>query len=82
MGEFWRVIFTDSESESGVAPVCPRQREDGWEHDRRAQGEGESGFDEYGIYDCCPHPHLEAGSTEQAKALVKMLNEFAVEVCS
>lgn len=62
----WRVIGTDSESNSGVAPICSFGHHDD--------------LDVYVA--CCPHPHLECWSESQAREVRDMLNAFGVEVCS
>jgi hypothetical protein len=74
----WRVIITDSESFTGVAPVCPRQ--DGLEHRRTDTADV---FQDYnGVYDCCPHPHIETWSESSADALRNLLNAIGAEPCS
>lgn len=64
----WRVIITDSESLTGVAPVCDNQNGDGhgvnW------------------VRDCCPYPHLETYSEIKAPALAAVLTDMDVEECS
>lgn len=55
----WRVIITDTERETGIAPVCtfPAHPDD-----------------KDGVYDCCDYPQIECWNTETAERLVKMLN--------
>lgn len=72
----WRTIITDSESLSGVAPVCPHQndpakhatdfstRHDGW------------------VYDCCPHPHIECYDERRAAEIARALTEAEAELCT
>jgi hypothetical protein len=64
----WRTIFTDTESETGVAPVCDLP------HD-------ESGQDESSVHDCCPHPHIETYSEPGAKRLAALLTELDAGPC-
>jgi hypothetical protein len=73
----WRVIGTDSESLTGVAPVCPRQ------HDYEVHGVPDcAAVDTHGVYDCCPHPHIETWSESSADALRNLLNAIGAEPCS
>lgn len=73
----WRVIITDSESASGVAPVCPQQT------DPTVHVIGDvDESDELGVYDCCPHPHLECWSERAATRLAAELTAAGVEACS
>ncbi len=65
-GPFWRVVETDTESLSGVAPVCDMADPD---------------EDVYGVYDCCPQPHLECGSTTVAAEVAAFLNARNVRIC-
>lgn len=77
----WRLIFTDSESLSGVAPVCPRQN-DPEAHELRdfVTGEVEAGVNF--VYECCPHPHIECWSPVDAESVLAVLNAACAEVCS
>ncbi|MCX4615747.1 hypothetical protein [Streptomyces mirabilis] len=68
----WRVIVTDSESATGVAPVCTASGDDD-EHELVALGRGPF-RDEEGVYDCCPTPQFETYSTILAAYLVELLN--------
>lgn len=72
-GPFWRVVETDTESLSGVAPVCDMA--DPKEHIL------DHGRDAYGVYDCCPQPHLECGSATVAVDVAAFLNERNVRIC-
>jgi hypothetical protein len=65
----WRTIFTDTESETGVAPVCEQPEY----HD--------GGSDDSGVYDCCPHPHIETYSEAGAKRLSALLTELDAGPC-
>lgn len=71
----WRVIFTDSESMTGIAPVCDRP-------DVHAMQHGE-GPDSPSVYDdCCPHPHIECWSESTAENIAKQLTMAEAKVCS
>lgn len=73
----WRVIFTDSESDNGVAPECPHQHDSDGEHKWRAPfNDMDEEFDDSGVYDCCPGPQFELGSPGDAEAMVNLLNAF------
>lgn len=75
----WRVVITDSESMTGVAPVCERQSEE--EHRQYEPGHAEW-QDETGVYDCCPHPHIETAWEDGAKRLAALLTELDAGLCS
>lgn len=79
MIEQWRLILTDTETLSGVAPVCPQQTAQPGPHDRVCLIPP---LDVHGVYDCCPGPHLECWSEIRAKQVLHTLNYFEVEVCS
>lgn len=68
----WRTIVTDSESMSGVAPV--RERQD----DPSSMHRG----DAHGVYDCCPHPHIETWGEGEAALLARRLTVIDAAVCS
>jgi hypothetical protein len=73
----WRVIFTDTEGPTGVAPVCEQQ--DKGPHGRVALlGDY---FDNSGVYDCCPHPHIETYSEPGAQRLAALLTELDAGPC-
>lgn len=79
----WRVIDTDSESPSGVAPICPQQNTKGGMHDRRQWDKDfPTEFDDQGVYDCCPGPHLECWSVPYAAQVAALLTEAGAEVCT
>lgn len=63
----WRVIFTDSESLTGIAPVCTEP--------------GRHEIDIDTVYDCCPGPHIECWSERRAKEIAAALTEAEAEVC-
>jgi hypothetical protein len=67
----WRVIITDSESLTGVAPVCPQPH---------PLGDGVRDFENW-VYDCCPGPHIECGNQHVAEAVANMLTAADAEVC-
>lgn len=68
----WRLIITDSESPTGLAPVCTR--EDGNALHMIDDYPGGPQRDEEGVYDCCPWPQIETYSTVWAAYLVELLN--------
>ncbi|WP_330349749.1 hypothetical protein [Streptomyces sp. NBC_00582] len=69
----WRVIYTDSESPTGVALVCTA---DGVDDVHHLIDDGPDGpvRDEQGVYDCCPDTQFETYSTALAAYLVELLN--------
>jgi hypothetical protein len=72
----WRLIITDTELPTGVAPVCPLPEVHGMMH-------GGPAWDE--LYDeCCATvgPHLECWSMSAAREVLNLLNRHFVEVCS
>ena len=79
----WRIIMTDTESDSGVAPVCPQQQTKGGLHDRREWDKDfPTEFDEMSVYDCCPQPHIECWSVPSARSVMAVLNDVEAEICS
>lgn len=68
----WRVIITDSESLTGVAPVC-----DSPEHAKYARrsgmDEGNTGPD--WVFDCCPHPQIELWGEANAILVAEIFNQ-------
>jgi hypothetical protein len=75
----WRVIITDSESATGVAPVC-EQQDDVTKH---SSGDGFGvTVDPHGVYDCCPQPHIETWWEDGAKRLAELLTELDAAACS
>lgn len=86
----WRVIFTDTGRETGIGPVCPQQAEPGGLHDnvhaKRMTAVDITehrlpAFDDSGVYDCCPGPHLQVWAEKCAGDLRDTLNALYVEVC-
>ncbi|MGW6454992.1 hypothetical protein ACWF94_03555 [Streptomyces sp. NPDC055078] len=73
----WRVIFTDSESPDGIAPVCTA--EPGNLH-MITDYPGGPIRNEHGVYDCCPWPHIETYAVPVAAYLVALLNADAAAV--
>lgn len=71
----WRVIITDSETESGVAPVCPHP-------DVHAMMHGGAPDDPHVYDECCAHPHIECFTEEAAALIARALTEAEAEVCS
>lgn len=74
----WRTIFTDSESPSGVAPVCEHQS-DPSKHTPNAFGDAPG--PEW-VFDCCPYPHIEVWSEAGARIVADHLTLHEAEVCS
>lgn len=68
----WRVIITDSESPTGIAPVCTGDRSDSLHMIDDYPGGPKR--DEDGVYDCCPSPQIETCSETVATYLVELLN--------
>jgi hypothetical protein len=77
----WRVIMTDSESLSGVGPVCDQQEDFGGPHAYRDDADDPQ-VDGAGVYDCCPHPHIELWSEVAAAAMAATLTAHDAAVCS
>lgn len=75
----WRVIITDSESATGVAPVCEHQ--DDPRHHSSGDGFGVTA-DPHGVYDCCPHPHVELWSEGVARGVAEAFTGYGAEACS
>lgn len=73
----WRVIITDSESLTGVAPVCPEQGKIEGQHGR--DDSNDAWADDSGVYDCCPHPHIETWSETAAARVAELLNHANAE---
>jgi hypothetical protein len=76
----WRVVETDTESPSGVAPVCDKPTE-------HAEWTTQSSLtntrpDSPDTYDCCPGPFIECWSPHTAKQIAAALNAAYAEVCS
>ncbi|MFI9600371.1 hypothetical protein ACIHCX_10900 [Streptomyces sp. NPDC052043] len=69
----WRVIYTDSESPTGVAPICTAEGVDDEHHVIDDHPSGPRRDDE-GVYDCCPWPQFETDSPVVAAYLVELLN--------
>ncbi|MGW0584746.1 hypothetical protein ACWD25_54745 [Streptomyces sp. NPDC002920] len=68
----WRLILTDSESLTGLAPVCTGDRSDALH--QIPDYPGGPIRDEDGVYDCCPWPQIETCSEPVAAYLVELLN--------
>ena len=79
----WRVILTDSESLSGVAPTCPEQTTPNGRHDLEGPDEDDetARYDLAGVYDCCPKPHIECFGERTAELIAGALNQAEAEVC-
>ncbi|MGA5604055.1 hypothetical protein ACPCUF_23970 [Streptomyces griseoincarnatus] len=74
-GTQWRVIATDSESLTGLAPVCTADRR----FHEIADYPGGPKYDDEGVYDCCPWPQIETYSVAVAAYLVALLNADAAK---
>ena len=75
----WRTIFTDSESESGVAPVCPQPDVHAMMHGVEFGGAG----DPFVYDECCfAGPHIDCFDVNTAKLVAQLLTEADAEVCS
>ncbi|MEV5168246.1 hypothetical protein AB0K66_26980 [Streptomyces werraensis] len=74
-GTQWRVITTDSESLTGLAPVCTADRR----FHEIADYPGGPKYDDEGVYDCCPWPQVETYSVAVAAYLVALLNADAAK---
>lgn len=72
----WRVIITDTESMTGVAPVCREQDNP----EKHGNDEGRA-LPEW-VFDCCPHPHVEMWDEAQAAQLAETLTSIDAELCS
>lgn len=73
VGLQWRVIGTDTESDSGVAPVCPQP-------DVHAMMQGGPPTDTYVFDECCIGPHLECWSSANSRVIRDVLNRMGVEM--
>jgi hypothetical protein len=76
----WRVIMTDSESPTGVAPVCDRQND--YQGPHRVKGTDDVWVDTDGVYDCCPGPHIETYDERTAARVAELLTTAEAELCS
>lgn len=68
----WRIIITDSESPTGVAPVCTAEGD----ADLHLWANFGNGIERVvdGVWDCCPDPQFDTYSTVLAAYLVELLN--------
>ncbi|MER7280493.1 hypothetical protein ABT369_39250 [Dactylosporangium sp. NPDC000244] len=73
----WRTIITDSESLTGVAPVCDRQDDPSGPH----CGDTGRQITDW-VFDCCPHPHIEVWNETTAATLAQVLTASEAELCS
>ena len=62
------MIFTDSESETGIAPACGQP-------DVHAMHHGGVPWDAW-VYDCCEGPHVELWSEDRATAMAALFTEI------
>lgn len=63
----WRVVLTDSESLTGVAPACPQEH---------------VGSTQSWVFDCCPGPHIECWSEGIAAEVARLLTTADADLCS
>lgn len=75
----WRVIMTDTEGPTGVAPVCPDQGD----YTKHSTGDGcmKEPADTSGVYDCCPQPYIETWNETTAATLAQVLTASEAQVC-
>jgi hypothetical protein len=76
----WRVIITDTESLTGVAPVCPEQDDPEGRHRILDEHADMQSLD--GVFDCCPHPHIETWSETAAVTVAIELTHADADLCS
>lgn len=62
----WRVVFTDTESATGVAPECP---------DSVSHGPSD-------VFDCCPGPHIQCWTERAAVEVGYVLTQAHAEICT
>jgi len=75
----WRTIFTDTEGMTGVAPECGHQND----VSKHSSGDGFGKVvDPHGVYDCCPHPHIECWDESFASLIARYLTCGNAEPCS
>ncbi len=70
----WRVIITDSESMTGVAPVCEDPSHDPARHDDDPDGTH--------VFNCCPGPHIETYDELSASIVAATLTANDARLCS
>jgi hypothetical protein len=69
------VIITDSESMTGVAPLCPQP-------DLHTMMHGGNPSDPYVYDECCIGPHIECGRDYAADVVAEVLTKADAEVTS
>lgn len=73
----WRMIITDTERPTGVAPVCPDEENPGSDHNL---GTVESpDYSRLDVFDCCPHPHIECWNEDVAREVCIGLTDANAE---
>ncbi len=61
----WRVIGTDTENETGIAPVCEAAKHS-------------DDFDSW-VFDCCPRPQIECWTPHAARQIADALTAAEAE---
>jgi len=79
IGTVWRLIITDTENLSGVAPACPQPDVHAMVSPAGAPGVT---FESWVFDECCIGPHLECWTEDAAREACSTLNRLSVEVCS
>lgn len=74
-GPFWRVILTDTELPTGVAPICPKPDV----HAAMREGAKPDGLDVFA--ECCIGPHLECWTQAMAVYIRIELDAEYVRIC-
>lgn len=77
----WRVIITDSESMTGVAPVCEEPGHPGRASIAGLEGAATTGGSPW-VFDCYPYPQIELCSERGAAHMAALLSEYDAEICS
>lgn len=67
----WRVIITDTESETGIAPVCEDPAHNPALHDDDPSG--------VRVFDCCPYPQIELWDERAAARAAELFTQAAAE---
>lgn len=76
----WRTVFTDSESEKGVTPVCTDERHPWVVAGAYPPDSETSAPDGVEVFDCCRGPVLGCESVSAARVIANMLTVLAVGI--